>query len=61
MCGDLPNEGLNSTVEQLTAQALNMASNYSQQGLIDSTEHLVNATVIDIVSDSDPILSNAMM
>ena len=61
MCGDLPNDGLNSTVEQLTAYGLNMAQENARQGLIDPLEGLKNSPVMDLVSDRDPIISTAMM
>ena len=40
MCGELPNEGLDSSVEVLTQQGIKMAKQYAKQGLIDPLEGL---------------------
>ena len=61
MVGELPNEGLNSTKNQLTIHALNSALNFEQQGLIDPISGLKGAPKIDIVSDADPIITKDMM
>lgn len=61
MCGDLANEGLNSTVEQLFDHALKMAAENQKNGLIDPLYNLKGAPKIDIVSDTDPVISSEQM
>lgn len=61
MVGTLPNEGLNSSLNGLTSHALSSALNYEKDGLIDPILGLKDAPKIDIVSDTDPIITNAMM
>ena len=61
MSGDLPNEGLTSSVEKLFDNSMKMAEKYQKEGLIDPLYNLRGAPKMDIVSDTDPVISSEQM